>query len=233
MSTSDRRPSRSDEVPTTFPREEHLEQAASDLATLPALLLASAVAVAQSLAPAVVTVGKHATTNVRTATGAPGPDIVGRCPPRSRKPKRTGSSPLRRDPVAGEVFADARRRTPTSSGKKAKSSPEVILSFEGVNHRNQRLRPEHQFSGEPADLGLLRRQRLHPRVRSIRRCVSTAPATGLRSRPPSRRTSSTASRLPSTARRAFSGRSRSTSAAITIRTPTAGSTSRWTSTRTR
>jgi len=126
------------------------------LATLPALLLASAVAVAQSLAPAVVTVGKHATTNVRTATGTPGPDIVGPLSTEIQKPKRTGSSPLRRDPVAGEVFPlTPGVGTPTSSGKKAKSSPEVILSFEGVNHRNQRFASGgNQFSGEPADLGL-------------------------------------------------------------------------------
>ena len=130
-------------------------------------VLASVVAVAfatglaglahsQSLAPSKLLVTKHATTSVAAANGATGPDVLAPIATEIQKPKRTGSSPLRRDPVAGEVFPlTPGLGTPTSSGKKAKSNPEVILSFEGVNHRQQRLASGgNQFSGEPADLGL-------------------------------------------------------------------------------
>ena len=43
----------------------------------------------------------------------------------------------------------------TKSGQKAKSSPNLILSFDGLNHRNQRLANNgNQFSVEPPDQGL-------------------------------------------------------------------------------
>ncbi|HEX6386299.1 MAG TPA: hypothetical protein VF177_16630, partial [Anaerolineae bacterium] len=43
----------------------------------------------------------------------------------------------------------------TSSGRKAKSNPQIIFSFEGVNHRDSRLAFDgNQFSLEPADQGL-------------------------------------------------------------------------------
>ena len=42
-----------------------------------------------------------------------------------------------------------------SSGKKAKSNPQLVLSFDGLNHRNQRLaNGGNQFSLEPPDQGL-------------------------------------------------------------------------------
>ena len=43
----------------------------------------------------------------------------------------------------------------TTSGKKAKSNPELNLSFDGLNHRQQRLaNGGNQFSVEPPDQGL-------------------------------------------------------------------------------
>jgi hypothetical protein len=73
-----------------------------------------------------------------------------------QKPKRLGSSPLRRDPVAGTAAPLAMGvGSPTSSAKKAKSNPELNLSFEGLNHRDSRLAFNgNQFSGEPPDQGL-------------------------------------------------------------------------------
>ena len=44
---------------------------------------------------------------------------------------------------------------PTSSGKRAKSNPELLYSFEGLNHRASRLAENgNAFSGEPADQAL-------------------------------------------------------------------------------
>lgn len=101
-------------------------------------------------------VAKSSTQNVGTMPGAVGPDIVGPRVTEIQKPKRRGGSPLRLDPANGEsVPLAAGAGTPTSSGKKAKSNPEVFLSFEGVNHRTNRFASGgNQFSGEPADLGL-------------------------------------------------------------------------------
>jgi hypothetical protein len=103
-----------------------------------------------------VVVSKFATTSVSGQTGTIGPDIQGPIATEIQKPKRLGTSPLRRDPAAGEAVPLAPGvGAPTSSGKKAKSNPEVNISFEGVNHRNSRLAyGGNQFSGEPADQGL-------------------------------------------------------------------------------
>jgi hypothetical protein len=110
---------------------------------------------AQPLAASKFSVAKHGTTSVSNA-GSAGPDVLGPIETEIQKPKRLGSSPLRRDPVAGQVFPlTPGLGTPTSSGKKAKSNPELLLNFEGVNHRQSRLAfGGNQFSGEPADLGL-------------------------------------------------------------------------------
>jgi hypothetical protein len=106
--------------------------------------------------PATLAVAKSRTQNVATLPGAVGPDVVGPRVTEIQKPKRRGGSPLRLDPANGaSVPLAAGAGTPTSSGKRAKSNPEVFLSFEGVNHRNQRFASGgNQFSGEPADLGL-------------------------------------------------------------------------------
>lgn len=71
-------------------------------------------------------------------------------------PKRLGSSPLRTDPVAGDaVPLPVAPGSPAASARRAKSNPELMFSFEGVNHRDSRLAfGGNQFSGEPADQGL-------------------------------------------------------------------------------
>ena len=73
-----------------------------------------------------------------------------------QKPKRTGSNPLRRAPGSGDAEAlSPGLGTATSSGKTAKSNPEIVWSVEGVNHRDSRLAfGGNQFSGEPADQGV-------------------------------------------------------------------------------
>lgn len=109
-----------------------------------------------SPAPARIVVGKSATTSVSGASGIIGPDLQGPIATEIQKPKKLGSSPLRRDPAAGYAVPPAPGAgTLTSSGKKAKSNPELIFSLEGVNHRDSRLAfGGNQFSGEPADQGL-------------------------------------------------------------------------------
>lgn len=118
--------------------------------------LAAAAPLAQAPAPAKIVVPKFGLSTVGTASGAVGANVLGPVVTEIQKPKRLGSSPLRRDPVAGaSAPLTPGAGTPTSSGKKAKSNPELILSFEGVNHRDTRLAfGGNQFSGEPADQGL-------------------------------------------------------------------------------
>ena len=106
--------------------------------------------------PSKLSVGKSVTVNVNALPVVTGPSTVGPIATEIQKPKRLGSSPLRRDPAAGDVVPlTPGMGSPTSSGKKAKSNPEVNVSFEGVNHRDSRLAfGGNQFSGEPADQGL-------------------------------------------------------------------------------
>lgn len=115
-----------------------------------------AVAAPQSQDPARIVVAKFGTTTVGTGGGGVGANTLGPLATEIQKPKRLGSSPLRRDPVAGASAPLATGAgTPTSSGRRAKSNPELTLSFEGLNHRDSRLADGgNQFSGEPADQGL-------------------------------------------------------------------------------
>jgi hypothetical protein len=89
-----------------------------------------------------IVVSKYRTTLLNEAGGK-----VGRYVPGTRETEieEMGSAvPLR--PGIG---------SPTSSGKKAKSNPEVVLSFEGLNHRDSRLAyGGNQFSIEPPSQGL-------------------------------------------------------------------------------
>lgn len=121
-------------------------------------LLTSSVAMASDAGPTPdkIVVAKFGTSSISGASGVIGPNITGPTATEIQKPKRLGSSPLRRDPAAGPaVPLTPGAGSPTSSGKKAKSNPELILSFEGVNHRDSRLAfGGNQFSGEPADQGL-------------------------------------------------------------------------------
>jgi hypothetical protein len=109
-----------------------------------------------SSAPDKIVVDKFGTTSVSSASGAVGDSLQAAIETEIQKPKRLGSNPLRRDPAAGDVVPLAAGvGTLTSSGKKAKSNPELIFSIEGVNHRDSRLAFNgNQFSGEPADQGL-------------------------------------------------------------------------------
>jgi hypothetical protein len=121
------------------------------------LMFATGVSAADSSpAPDKIVVDKFGTTSVSSASGILGDSLLGSIETEIQKPKRLGSSPLRRDPAAGDAVPLAPGTgTMTSSGKRAKSNPELKLSFEGVNHRDSRLAfGGNQFSGEPADQGL-------------------------------------------------------------------------------
>ncbi len=128
----------------------------SVLVLLVAALPLSAGAAAASPAPDKIVVKKFGTTTVGTASGLIGENLQGPIATEIQKPKRLGSNPLRSAPATGDaVPLSPGVGSPTSSGKKAKSNPEVNLSFEGVNHRDSRLAfGGNQFSGEPADQGL-------------------------------------------------------------------------------
>lgn len=109
-----------------------------------------------SATPDKIVVSKFGTTQVSGVSGIPGPNIQGPIATEIQKPKRLGSNPLRGAPGSGETVDVAPGLGyPTSSGKKAKSNPEINFSFEGVNHRDSRLAfGGNQFSGEPADQGV-------------------------------------------------------------------------------
>lgn len=109
-----------------------------------------------SAAPDKIVVSKFGTTTVGTVGGTPGNNTLGPIATEIQKPKKLGTSPLRSAPAVGDaVPLSPGTGLPTSSGKKAKSNPEVKLSFEGLNHRDSRLAfGGNQFSGEPADQGV-------------------------------------------------------------------------------
>src|SRR5688500_11907017 len=57
-----------------------------------------------------------------------------------RGPKRLGKSPLRTDPLsAGPELGGPGQGVKAANAKKSKSSPELLASWEGVNHRDSRL----------------------------------------------------------------------------------------------
>jgi hypothetical protein len=108
-----------------------------------------------SPAPDKIVVSKFGTTTIGSGGGS-GNDTLGPIATEIQKPKRRGSNPLRSDPGAGDAVAiNPGTGSSASSAEKAKSNPEVNLSFEGLNHRDSRLAfGGNQFSGEPADQGL-------------------------------------------------------------------------------
>ncbi|HEX6383325.1 MAG TPA: hypothetical protein VF177_01525, partial [Anaerolineae bacterium] len=109
------------------------------LVILALLLITSGATMAaqQEPAPDVIIVEKFGTTSIGGAGGETGDDGLAPIATEIQKPKRLGSSPLRTDPVAGNAAPlAAGAGSPTSSGRKAKSNPEIIFSFEGVNHRD-------------------------------------------------------------------------------------------------
>ena len=129
-------------------------------------LLAAAVVPAAGAAPSTIqdpsavpdkiVVSKFGTTSISSAGGSIGDALMAPIATEIQKPKRLGSNPLRSDPGVGSAAPlTPGSGSPTSSGKKAKSNPEIVLSFEGLNHRDSRLAfGGNQFSGEPADQGV-------------------------------------------------------------------------------
>jgi hypothetical protein len=120
------------------------------------LILPAAAATAQTPAPAKITVAKFGANSIIDEPGGVGADIVGERNTEIPAKKRLGSSPLRTAPATGDAVPLAPGAgTSTSSGKRAKSNPEVVLSYEGLNHRDSRLAfGGNQYSGEPADQGV-------------------------------------------------------------------------------
>lgn len=110
----------------------------------------------QNPAPEKLVVSKFGTTEIGGTNGEVGDDLLGPLASEIQKPKRLGGDPLRLGPANDNVLPPAAGAgTETSSGKKAKSNPELLLSFEGLNHRDSRLAyGGNQYSGEPADQGL-------------------------------------------------------------------------------
>src|SRR5688572_5473443 len=93
-----------------------------------------------SAVPAKIVVSKFGTTSIGSGGGSTGGDLLGPITTEIQKPKRRGANPLRSDPGAGDaVSLGAGSGSSTSSTGKAKSNPEVKLSFEGLNHRDSRL----------------------------------------------------------------------------------------------
>jgi hypothetical protein len=107
-------------------------------------------------APDKIVVSKFGTTSVASGGGSTGDGTLGPLTAKIPKRKRLGSDPLRSAPGVGDaVPLGAGSGSSTSSGKKAKSNPEVKLSFEGLNHLDSDSAfGGNQFSLEPADQGL-------------------------------------------------------------------------------
>jgi hypothetical protein len=75
---------------------------------------------------------------------------------RELRSRRPGLNPLRTEPgAAGPDVKPGSAGAPTAGAEKAKSQPELLLDWEGLNHRDSRLADGgNQFSGEPADQGV-------------------------------------------------------------------------------
>jgi hypothetical protein len=110
---------------------------------------------ATSATPDKIVVSKFGQTSISSAGGTVGENLMGPVATEIQKPKKLGTSPLRSLPGVGSPALTPGTGTPTSSGRKAKSNPEIVYSFEGLNHRDSRLADGgNQFSLEPADQGL-------------------------------------------------------------------------------
>jgi hypothetical protein len=119
-------------------------------------IVPTAGATGSSPAPDKIVVSMFGTTSVGGLSETLGEDLMG--PLTAEIPDRSalGSSPLRGAPGAGyAVPLGSGHGWPHSPGNKTKSNPEVVFSFEGLNHRDSRLAfGGNQFSGEPSDQGL-------------------------------------------------------------------------------
>ena len=183
------------------------------------------VSAAQSVAaPDKIVVSKFGTTSVTSGGGSVGEDTLGPIATEIQKPKRLGLSPLRSGPATGTVVdLTPGAGSPTSSGRKAKSNPQVNLSFEGLNHRDSRLAfGGNQFSGEPADQGVcVGNGYILETVNSALQVYNAG--SGAEVSPVLALNEFYNSRPPSTERRAFLAHLPSTSAATTIQRQIAGS----------
>ena len=88
--------------------------------------------------------------------GPQGSDTAPRGEVELRGPKRLGTSPLRLSPGSAGPLLPGKSGGPTvSAGKKAKSNPQLLADWHGLDHRASRLAfGGNQFSGEPPDQGL-------------------------------------------------------------------------------
>jgi len=94
-----------------------------------------------------------------TVAGKGSPGEIGDGRPAAREflgPKRRFVSPLRTDPLsAAPGIPGAAQGVPAAGAPRAKSNPELLMDFQGINHSDQRLADDgNQFSGEPPDQGL-------------------------------------------------------------------------------
>jgi hypothetical protein len=72
-----------------------------------------------------------------------------------RGPKRTGSSPLQSNQLSSGPDLQGGSGGSVTGRPRAKSNPQLLLDWEGVNHLEQRSSDGgNQFSGEPPDQGL-------------------------------------------------------------------------------
>ncbi len=72
-----------------------------------------------------------------------------------RGPKRSGTSPLQANQLSDGPDLKGGSGGPVDPRPRARSNPQLLLDFEGVNHLEQRLADNgNQFSGEPPDQGL-------------------------------------------------------------------------------
>jgi hypothetical protein len=72
-----------------------------------------------------------------------------------RGPKRTGSSPLQSNQLSDGPELKSGSGGSVTGRPRAKSNPQLLMDFEGINHLQQRVADSgNQFSGEPPDQGL-------------------------------------------------------------------------------
>jgi hypothetical protein len=134
----------------------HNTRLARLVAVIGALGVTAAAFTGSATAADKITVQRGATTSLSGPASAPATGTPNAPARELRGPKRLGSDPLRSDPLStGPTVAGAAVGTAAPAAAKAKSTPELLLDWEGVNHRNQRLAFRgNQFSGEPPDQGL-------------------------------------------------------------------------------
>ncbi len=111
-------------------------------------------ATALAAAPAKLTVISKGSTGSLSGAGVTGAD--GMATRERRGPKRKGLSPLRTDPLSeGPILQSGGGSPSVGSAGKPQSRPELLLGWEGLNHRDSRLSDNgNKFSGEPSDMAL-------------------------------------------------------------------------------